>query len=257
MSICLHVYAEVYNGLLWEKKGENLHGRTDRGLYSLLSEEMNPRSWLLSRDISDQISNDSVWNSPWYLKYKRSKRLFPGDTSDKILGDFFYDYPGSDIHKNNLYDDNWDEIYTPQLVRQILTQQGIGKDTAMKYGVGWVSLSELNNFDWNRSRSDWDGFYRHYGEVPIEYAEMFGDGEQFFPEGFTGLLLYIFHYPLHSTAPIPNEHVCENGFVLVSWIQNSTYSYTFDGEIFAYETLPLLQTYGKPKDVRIVFWIVG
>ncbi len=250
----MYLYAEVYNGVSWEATGGNLHGRTNRGLHELLSgsiytNDCKKREYFYSK----------------YLKYIRSKRLFPRDTSDKILDNFFYG-AGSEIHAHDLFDDNWNEIYTRQVVRQILTQQGVGKgkDVVIDRQVGWADLEELNNFDWNRL--DWDYPYRYYGEVPIEYAELFGSGEQPWPKVLAddyrsnegnSLPLCTFHYPLHIKAPIPNEYVCEDSFTLVSWLARSTYSYKFDCSIFRDETLPLLRTYGVPKDIRLIFWVNG
>jgi hypothetical protein len=248
MPLVMELYAEVYNGVVWEAKGGNLHGRNDRGLNKLLSGRIYTYS-----------SEKREYFRCKYLKCIRNKRLLPGDTSDEILDDFFGSF-GHKIHEYNLFDDDWNEIYTAPVVRQILTQQDEGKDLARYQDVGWVNLEELNNFDWDRL----DSPNRHYGEVPIKYAELFSSGEQPWPEElepslseFDSLPLCKFYYPLHAKAPTPNEYVCEDGFMLVSWFEFTGCDYEYDAIVFRDTVLPLLRTYGDPKNVRLIFWLSG
>jgi hypothetical protein len=245
MSMVMNLYAEVYNGVAWEAKGGNLHGRTNRGLHNLLFGD----HYVKEREYLNILRTK-------YLKCIEDKRLFPRDTSDEILDNFF-DTFGYKIHN---YIDDWWDIYTAPVVRQILTQQDEGKDLAIYQDVGWVNLEELNNFDWDRL----DSPYRHYGEVPIKYAELFSSGEQPWPEELKPSLSEVnslpsceFHYPLCAKAPIPNEYVGEDGFILVSWLKPIGYDYKFDAIVFRDTVLPLLRSYGDPKNVRLIFWLHG
>ncbi|NJR64715.1 MAG: hypothetical protein HC772_04335 [Leptolyngbyaceae cyanobacterium CRU_2_3] len=157
-------------------------------------------------------------------------RSFPEDVSDELL----------DRYCRNYYD-----CYLEEVIPQTIRQQA-KKDQK----VSWLSLEELNSFDWFGYQG------RGYGQVKPRHVALFGDGEQMWQDAMYDKVLRWVYYPLRGEAPIPNNNGCEAGYVQVSWIetQNQPYAETA-GSIFMQHLLPLLRSYGSPKEVRIIFWL--
>ncbi len=246
MAIHIIMSSEIYNGNTWQVKyheaprppyadQEYFYDLNNRnGFHDLLA-----GSGHVNFDLAKAEGFD-----PHLLRQSiRTERLFPKDVSNEVLTSFF-EQENLNVNENDDYNP-----YTPQMIRHIVTKQD-----EENFGVSWLSLEELNSLDW-RSRQ-----YRYYGEVRTEYANLFGNGEQLWPgrKNRNDILLCSFSYPLHSKAPLSISYTSTPGYSLVSWIAEESQSFAERaGYSFIEEALPLLQTYGSPQDVRIIFWVWG
>lgn len=246
MGKYLEIYAEVYDGDVWKATGYRKEKKFPYQRSYQLEPIYNQRDWnylheLLAGSIvfncrttnENKIDACAIRNS-LYPAY--SPRLFPKDTSDEILAHFF-------LYSNDILDENHDE-YTSKKIRQIVIQQGNGNE----HGVGWLTLEELNNFDW------WSNNFLYYSEVQRQKSALLDDSKPSRIDICFYFILYAAYNPLHGKAPFTGRPFV-NEYQRVSWISTHTESAAKGAaHSFYTETLPLLRTYGDPKNVRIIFW---
>jgi hypothetical protein len=225
MGIDIIIHAERFENGFWNAVSTGIENISfgDRIIDSWV--ESKPLFVNRDRDLSKILGSIP----PLSGDVNHGRRGFPQDISNEVL------------RALTIWPEDNDSIRT-DLVNQ-----------AIKFSSGWLLLEELMKFDWNSKMMLW------HGKVEARYADLFGDGQQLFPNEcpIEGLIQFKKEKACQTFWSFRKKQMLQPEYITVSWIE------PYDGndyhekiEPIVENILPKLKTFGDPKNVRIIYWLL-
>lgn len=244
MGCDIHMFVEVKNDGKWKAvprrtRPEPEYSQWDKRTIECPYDDRNYDLFAMLANVRNGVGFAGIRTGEGFVPISMPKG-FPDDASDEVLLEFAYTPDPEDEDR-----DHWEERQTEWLRRgySVLLKNGMvsGPDW---HSTSYLTVKELQEYDW-------DQVTEHQGWVTASgYEEFKSKGK---PSSWCGGVegTTVDHISNKEMEwRISDGRRLDRAYTLVEWSE----SYRASARSFLEQTLPYLESLGKPEDVRIVFW---